>query len=62
MVQMIPPGIEPGTYCLGGSCSIQLGQGTIVVPLIIVPPNYLYFKLIHNYLSDLGVRRFPLFF
>lgn len=25
----IPPGLEPGTYCLEGSCSIQLSYGTI---------------------------------
>ena len=22
-----PPGLEPGTYCLEGSCSIQLSYG-----------------------------------
>jgi hypothetical protein len=26
---VIPPGLEPGTYCLEGSCSIQLSYGTI---------------------------------
>jgi hypothetical protein len=25
---VIPPGLEPGTYCLEGSCSIQLSYET----------------------------------
>jgi hypothetical protein len=25
----IPAGLEPATYCLEGSCSIQLSQGAV---------------------------------
>ena len=28
---MIPLGLEPKTYCLEGSCSIQLSYGTIQI-------------------------------
>ena len=29
--QVIPEGFEPSTYCLEGSCSIQLSYGTIFI-------------------------------
>ena len=29
---MIPLGLEPKTYCLEGSCSIQLSYGTLKTP------------------------------
>ena len=28
-LHVIPEGLEPSTYCLEGSCSIQLSYGTI---------------------------------
>ena len=30
---VIPSGLEPETYCLEGSCSIQLSYGTIALRL-----------------------------
>lgn len=39
----IPRGFEPRTYCLEGSCSIQLSYGTILVALQVAhkQPGYL---------------------
>ena len=31
IVMVIPLGLEPKTYCLEGSCSIQLSYGTIQI-------------------------------
>lgn len=33
--KVIPSGIEPETYCLEGSCSIQLSYGTIIILYIL---------------------------
>jgi hypothetical protein len=35
---VIPFGFEPKTYCLEGSCSIQLSYGTILLNLL----NFVY--------------------
>lgn len=35
LAMAIPPGLEPGTPCLEGRCSIQLSYGTFIKLIII---------------------------